>query len=225
MSGVAPPEAAAAALRRFDPAVSRETLGALARYVEILAKWQKAINLVGPATLPDAWNRHIVDSAQLLPLLPPGARRLADLGTGAGFPGLVLAALRPDLDVILVESDARKAAFLGEAGRFMGLAKAPKIVISRIETAPPAQADVVTARALAPLKQLLVWADRHRADPAICVFHKGKDWQSELTEAGRGWEIEAQPTPSVTDRDSVLLRVTSYRPADLRDRQPEGRRR
>ena len=133
--------------------------------------------------------------------------------------------MRPDLEVILVESDARKAAFLGEAGRFMRLAKMPKTIISRIEAAPPAQADVITARALAPLKQLLVWADRHRADPAICLFHKGKDWQSELTDARRGWEIEAQSTPSVTDRDSVLLRVTSYRPADLRDRQPEGRRR
>jgi 16S rRNA (guanine527-N7)-methyltransferase len=224
MSGGAPPRALEA-LRRFDPAVSRETLEALGRYVEILAKWQKAINLVGPTTLPDAWNRHIVDSAQLLPLLPPDARRLADLGTGAGFPGLVLAAMRPDLEVILVESDARKAAFLGEAARFMRLARMPKTVISRIETAPPAQADVVTARALAPLKQLLVWADRHRADPAICLFHKGKDWQSELTDARRGWEIEVEPTPSVTDRDSVLLRVSSYRPADLRDRQPEGRRR
>ena len=88
MSGGAPPEAEAA-LRQFDPAVSRETLAALAAYLEILTKWQKAINLVGPATLQDAWARHIVDSAQLLPLLPPDAKRLADLGTGAGFPGLV----------------------------------------------------------------------------------------------------------------------------------------
>ena len=92
--------------------VSRETLPALGAYVDLLTKWQKAINLVGPATLQDAWARHIVDSAQLLPLLPAGAKRLADLGTGAGFPGLVLAALRPDLNVVLIESDARKAAFL-----------------------------------------------------------------------------------------------------------------
>ncbi len=224
MSGGAPPEAEAA-LRQFDPAVSRETLAALAAYLETLAKWQKAINLVGPATIADAWTRHIVDSAQLLPLIPAGARRLADLGTGAGFPGLVLAAMRPELEVILIESDARKAAFLGGAGRRMGLKNMPKIVIGRLEAVPPAKADIVTARALAPLKQLLVWADRHRADPAICLFHKGKDWQSELTEARRDWDIEAQPLPSVTDRDSVLLRITRYQPADLRDRQPEGRRR
>lgn len=233
MSGAAPPEVALA-LRQLDPDVSRETLAALAAYVEILTKWQKTINLVGAATLKDAWTRHIVDSAQLLPLLPPTAKRLADLGTGAGFPGLVLAALRPALDVVLIESDARKAAFLGEAGRAMGLKKQPKIVIGRIEMVPPAAADVIAARALAPLNQLLVWADRHRqssgSGPAICLFHKGKDWRSELTEARRNWDIEARPHPSVTDKDSVVLSITAYRlqsrgPTDLRDRQPEGRRR
>ena len=211
MSGGAPPEAAAA-LRKLDPGVSRETLAALGAYVDTLTKWQKAINLVGPATLKDAWTRHIVDSAQLLPLLPPTAKRLADLGTGAGFPGLVLAALRPELDVVLIESDARKAAFLGEAGRAMGLKKQPKIVIGRIEAVSPAQADVLTARALAALGTLLGWAARHQSDPAICLFHKGKDWQSELTEAGRDWEIAAHPHPSVTDPDSVVLSITGYRP-------------
>ena len=229
MSGGAPPEAEAA-LRRLDPAVSRETLAALGALVESLAKWQKAINLVGPATLKDAWIRHIVDSAQLLPLIPRKAKRLADLGTGAGFPGLVLAALRPDLQVVLVESDARKAAFLGEAGRRMGLKNQPQIVVGRIEAVPAANADVVTARALAPLKQLLIWADRHRSDTAICLFHKGKDWQSELTEARQDWDIDVQSHASVTDRDAVILRIGSYRPlagrsASLRDRQPEGRRR
>lgn len=211
----------------LPPDVSRETVGQLEALVEILAKWQKAINLIGKTTLDDAWTRHIVDSAQLTPHIPAGARRLADLGSGAGFPGLVLAALRPDLDVTLIESDARKGAFLGEAGRRMGLAKQPKIVIARIEKAPPTGADVVTARALAPLKQLLVWADRHRQNegsgPAICLFHKGKGWEGELTEARRDWDIEASPFPSTTDRDAVLLRIDSYSTAHLRDRQPEGR--
>ena len=222
MSGGAPPEAAAALAKL---GVSRETLGTLAAYLETLTKWQKAINLVGPATLKEAWTRHIVDSAQLLPLIPPDARRLADLGTGAGLPGLVLAALRPDLEVVLIESDARKAAFLGEASRAMGLKNQPKITVSRIEASPPAQADVVTARALAPLARLLAWAAPHRADPAICLFHKGKDWSSELTEARRDWDIEAHPHPSVTDRDGVLLSITRYQPTSLCDRQPEGRRR
>ncbi|HZP98704.1 MAG TPA: 16S rRNA (guanine(527)-N(7))-methyltransferase RsmG [Reyranella sp.] len=210
MSGGAPPEALAA-LRRFDPGVSRETLTALAAYLDTLTKWQKAINLVSRTTLEDAWTRHIIDSAQLLPLLPAEANRLADLGTGAGLPGLVLAALRPELDVILIESDARKAAFLGEAARRMSLKKQPKIVIGRIEAVPPAGADIVTARALAPLNQLLAWAERHRSDTAICLFHKGKGWQSELTEAARDWEINVQSHGSATDRDAVLLRIGSYR--------------
>jgi 16S rRNA (guanine527-N7)-methyltransferase len=224
MSGGVPPEAEAA-LRRLDPAVSRETLAALAALVDTLGKWQKAINLVGPATLKDVWTRHILDSAQILPLIPAGVRRLADLGTGAGFPGLVVAALRPDLEVVLIESDARKAAFLGEAARRMGLEPGPRIVIGRIEAVAPARADVVTARALAPLKQLLAWADRHRTDTAICVFHKGQGWQSELTEAAEAWDISCTPHPSVTDRDAVLLRIDAYRAASLRHRQPEGRRR
>ena len=109
-----------------------------------------------------------------------------------------MAALRPDLEVTLIESDARKAAFLGEAARRMGLEKPPKIVIGRIEAAPPAPADVVTARALAPLGQLLAWADRHRTDTAICLFHKGKGWQAELTEAMKDWDIRL---PALHQRD------------------------
>ncbi|MBS0519728.1 MAG: class I SAM-dependent methyltransferase, partial [Proteobacteria bacterium] len=137
---------------------------------------------------------------------------------GGGFPGLVLAAMRPDLDITLIESDARKGAFLGEAARRMALPKPPKVVIGRIEAVAPAKADVVTARALAPLRQLLAWAAPHRNDPAICLFHKGKGWQGELTEARQDWDIEAQPFSSVTDRDAVLLCITAYRPKDLRDR-------
>jgi 16S rRNA (guanine527-N7)-methyltransferase len=205
-------------LRDLDPGVSRETLVRLETMVETLLRWQKAINLVGRATLDDVWTRHILDSAQLTPLIPETAKSLADLGSGAGFPGLVLAALRPELDVTLIESDARKSAYLGEAARKMGLPKQPRIVVSRIEAAPPAQADIVTARALAPLGQLLAWADRHRANPAICLFHKGKDWRAELTGAMKDWEIEFTPQPSVTDRDAVILRIGSYRAKDLRDR-------
>ena len=224
-------DAARRKLAALLPDVSRETWGQLEAYVEILLKWQKAINLIGPATVDDIWSRHILDSAQVVPHLPTDAKKIADLGSGAGFPGLVLAALRPTLDVVLIESDARKAAFLGEAGRRMSLVKPPKIVIGRIEAVPSAQADVVTARALAPLGTLLGWAHRHRSDPAICLFHKGKDWEAELTDARRGWDIELHPYPSATDRDAVLLRIGDYRPldtlgaADIRDRQSKGRRR
>ena len=207
-----------AVLRKLDPGVSRETFGRLETMVETLLRWQKAINLVGRATLDDVWGRHILDSAQLIPLIPATAKSLADLGSGGGFPGLVLAALQPELDVTLIEADARKAAYLGEAARRMGLAKQPKIVISRIEAAPPSKADIVTARAVAPLGQLLAWADGHRLDPAICLFHKGKGWQGELTEAMKDWEIECTPQASVTDSDAVILRIGSYRAKDLRDR-------
>ena len=211
----------------MDPlqGVSRETLGRLEILVETLERWQKAINLVSRNTLDGAWKRHVLDSAQVVPLIPIEAKSLADLGSGGGFPGLVIAALRPDLQITLIESDARKAAFLGEAGRKMGLERPPKLVIKRIEAAPPAMADVITARALAPLGQLLEWSDRHRTDTAICLFHKGKDWQAEVDEAKKRWDITCEAIASVTDRDAVILRIGPYGPTELRDRQSEGRRR
>jgi 16S rRNA (guanine527-N7)-methyltransferase len=217
-------------MQELGVGVSRETRDQLDSLVNTLGRWQKAINLVGRATVEDVWVRHILDSAQLAAVIPREARTLVDLGSGGGFPGLVISALRPDLDITLIEADARKAAFLGEASRRMELKKPPRIVIGRIEDVAPVRADVVTARALAPLGQLLAWADRHRMDTAICLFHKGKGWQAELTEAMKDWEIDCQPLSSVTDRDAVILRIGSYtKPSDtkqnLRDRQPEGRRR
>jgi len=212
-------------MRQLGIDVSRETGDRLEALVSTLERWQKAINLVGRTTMQDVWRRHVLDSAQLKGLIPEGAKTLTDLGSGAGFPGLVVAALRPDLDVTLIESDARKAAFLGEAARRMTLEKQPKIVIGRIEAVAPAPADVITARALAPLGQLLAWADRHRTDTAICLFHKGKGWQAEVTEAMKGWDIPHQPFTSVTDLDAVILRIGPYRATAFRDRQPEGRRR
>ena len=156
-------------MRELGVDVSRETSDQLDALVNTLVRWQKAINLVGKTTIEGVWTRHVLDSAQLAPLIPTEAKSLADLGSGGGFPGLVLAALRPDLEMILIEADARKAAFLGEAGRRMGLKKPPRVVIGRIEDAPGSKADVVTARALAPLGQLLVLGgptpDRYRYLP------------------------------------------------------------
>jgi 16S rRNA (guanine527-N7)-methyltransferase len=106
----------------------------------------------------------------------------------------------------------------------MGLKKPPRIMIGRIEEISSVKADVVTARALAPLGQLLTWASRHRIDTAICLFHKGKGWQSELTGAMKDWDIACQPLTSVTDRDAVILRIGSYTSTDVRDRQSKGRR-
>lgn len=210
----------------LDIDVSRETIGRLEILVATLVRWQKAINLIGRTTIEEVWTRHVLDSAQLAPLIPAEAKTLTDLGSGGGFPGLVLAALSPELDLTLIEVDARKAAFLGEAGRRMALPRVPRVVIGRIEDVAPAKADVVTARALAPLGQLLGWADRHRTDNAICLFHKGKGWQAELTEAMKDWDIHCQPLTSKTDRDAVILRIGSYSAtAGVRDRQPKGRRR
>jgi 16S rRNA (guanine527-N7)-methyltransferase len=214
-----------AEMGRLGIDVSRETGDRLEALVSTLERWQKAINLVSRTTLGDVWRRHVLDSAQLKPLIPQGAKTLADLGSGAGFPGLVVAAMCPDLEITLMESDARKAAFLGEAARRMTLKKPPKIVVGRIESVPPTPADVITARALAPLGQLLAWSDRHRSDTAICLFHKGKGWQAEVTEAMKDWDIPHQTFNSVTDLDAVILRIGPYRAAALRDRQPEGRRR
>lgn len=193
--------------------VSRETRRRLEVFTETLQRWQKAINLVSRSTLDDIWERHIIDSAQVVRLLPPEAMTLADLGSGGGFPGMVIAAMRPDLQITLIESDARKAAFLGEVGRRMGLENQPKIAISRIEMAPPVAADIVTARALAPLGQLLAWAQRHRKDNAICLFHKGKGWSTEVEEAKKEWQFSPEPVASVTDRDAVILRIGPYRAA------------
>ena len=212
-------------MHRLKVDVSRETASRLEALVDTLERWQKAINLVGRTTMGDVWSRHVLDSAQLAALIPEGAKTLTDLGSGAGFPGLVVAALRPDLEVVLIESDARKAAFLGEAARRMTLEKQPKVVIGRIEAVAPAPGDVVTARALAPLDQLLAWAEPHRTANAICLFHKGKGWQAEVAEAMKYWDIPHQTFTSVTDLDAVILRIGPYQPTALRDRQPEGRRR
>lgn len=138
--------------------VSRETLAHLLVYKELLERTQVRLNLVGPSTLPEIWNRHFWDSAQLRPLIPKGARRLIDLGSGAGFPGMVLAILDPHLEVHLIEGNRHKAGFLAELARETGRARQVTIHAGRIAnvTAKLAgRADVVTARALAELEELL----------------------------------------------------------------------
>jgi 16S rRNA (guanine527-N7)-methyltransferase len=190
--------------------VSRETAARLEIYAGQLARWQKAINLVGPRTLPDLWQRHMLDSAQLMRHLPEPAAPLVDLGSGAGFPGLVLAILGVP-EVHLVESDARKAAFLAETAR---LTAAPvKVHASRIEAVASFPAAVVTARALAPLGALLGLAARFFGPATVGLFLKGRDWRRELTTAEEAWTMDARCLPSVTDPDSVVMRVASLRPA------------
>jgi len=191
-----------------DTGADAVTMARLAAYAELLVKWQARINLVGPDTLPTLWRRHMLDSAQLLPLLPPGARRLVDLGSGAGFPGLVLAIMGAP-DVHLVESDARKAAFLREAAR---VAETPVTVhVGRIESLAPLAADIVTARALAPLSRLLPWAARHLAEGGVCLFLKGRGSEDELTEARKEWIIAEERAASRTDPSGVILQIREVR--------------
>lgn len=188
--------------------VSRESLPRLERYVALLLQWQRRINLIGPSTVDQVWQRHILDALQLVPLLPPGTRTIADLGSGAGTPGLVLA-IATGLEVHLYESNGKKAAFLREAARHC---EANAIIHQvRIETigADPglAKVDVVTARALAPLARLLDYAWPFLRGGAPGLFHKGQDVDAELTEASKSWRIIAERHPSLTDSKAVILAV------------------
>lgn len=185
----------------------------LSRHLEILRVWQPRINLVGRATLDDPWRRHVLDSVQLLPLLPPGRPVLADLGSGAGFPGLVLA-IASGAEVVVVESDARKCAFLREAAR----ATEASITIEnrRIETLPPALADVVSARALAPLPKLLPLAAPLLRSGGIGLFLKGRGVEGELTAAAETWTMRVERRQSLSDTDGIVIKLTDIKRRDDR---------
>jgi len=200
-----------AASSRLAMNVSRETKAKLELLEHELRRWQAIKNLVGPATLDQIWDRHIVDSLQLLDLAPE-ARTWVDLGSGAGFPGLVLAIAGQErgLAVHLVESNSRKCAFLRQIAR---LTEAPATVHeARLETVIPGfvgKADVVSARALASLTQLLEWTEPMLKAGTIGLFPKGRDVESELTEARKKWTFEADILPSRTDSEARILRITS----------------
>jgi len=190
---------------RYD--VSRETIVRLEKLEAVLRKWNPAINLVSPQTLDQIWTRHFLDSAQLLDIIPQPPQHWADLGSGGGFPGLVVCLLAaekfPQMKTTLVESDKRKAAFLLTALRELGL-KA-EVLAARIEALPPLGADVLSARALAPLEQLLSFAERHLGPEGIAVFPKGNRWREEVALAQKTWSFSYEPKPSATDPDSVVL--------------------
>lgn len=196
--------------RAFD--VSRETCGRLVTYVAMLKEWQKTINLVAPGTLGDIWYRHVADSAQLLALAPPEARHWIDLGSGAGFPGIVLAILLRDRSgarMTLVESDTRKAAFLRAASR---AAAAPvDILCMRIEKVATQSSlgivDVVTARALAPLPRLLSLCRPLMSEGTVALLPKGREAEAELVEARERWSFEARLEPSRTDPEGRVVVV------------------
>lgn len=212
-----PEDFARVALPRLPANVSRETLARLEAYAALLAKWQAKINLVGPATLPETWRRHFLDSAQLYAHLPANTRVIADLGSGAGFPGLVLAivaeAAGRDLTVHLVESDARKAAFLAEAAREARIAGAVKIHPVRAEAlAGRMAADVITARALAPLDRLLGLARPLLKPDGLCLFLKGEKADAEIAEARKRWDFALERVASKSDPGGVILKIRGVKP-------------
>ena len=190
--------------------VSRETVVRLEVLIELLLNWQRITHLIAASTVPNVWTRHVADSLQLVELAPE-ARIWVDLGSGGGFPGLVIAcalAPTPDARVHLVESNAKKAAFLREAVR---LTQAPAVVHpTRIENFVESfdeSADVVTARALAPLKVLLDQSCRLLERGGQGIFPKGQDVEAELTEAAKYWNMEASLVPSRTDSKGRIVTV------------------
>jgi 16S rRNA (guanine527-N7)-methyltransferase len=182
--------------------VSRETLARLQAYADLLAAWSARINLVARSTLDDPWRRHFLDSAQLLPLIPAETRSAVDLGSGAGFPGLVLAILGVP-GVELIEADSRKAAFLREVARITGAAVT--IRGCRIEAVTPHPVDALTARACAPLDRLLTLGQRFIGPQTTCLFLKGDRAEEELTKAGKAWTMTVSRHPSRADPGGCVL--------------------
>jgi 16S rRNA (guanine527-N7)-methyltransferase len=185
--------------------VSRESLERLEAYARLLIDWQKRINLVGPSTIESLWERHIADCVQLNPLVRGNGTMFADLGSGAGLPGLVLA-IAGNFGVHLYESNAKKCAFLREAARVT--ATDATIHNVRLEAPGPIpKIGFVTARALAPLVKLLQLASPFLATGVPGYFHKGQDIEAELTFAAKSWRIESTRHQSMTDSRAVILEV------------------
>lgn len=194
--------------------VSRETLEMLQRFVTLLEKWNPRINLVSKATLPDVWERHILDSAQLHPLIASDVTTVVDIGTGGGFPGMVLAILmrdsHPDAILKMVESDRRKCAFLQTV--LTELQIPAEIHIERVENLSPLAASLMTSRALASLDKLLGFASRHLGEGGRALFLKGANAEAEVNEALASWQFDLQKKASETSADAVVLEVFNIRP-------------
>lgn len=189
--------------------VSRETLGRLLGYSALIQKWNPAINLVAKSTLDDIWTRHIVDSASVLTVSGHQNGLWVDMGSGGGFPGVVIAImaaeLAPDLTVTCIESNIRRASFLRTVARETGVSI--RVLSRRIEETPNQNADIVSARALAPLTKLLGYALRHLSETGQGIFLKGETWQKEIDEALENWAFSVEATPSTTHPGSAILKV------------------
>jgi len=213
MNSLSPPSDVGQALRQLG--VSKVQFEALIAYVETLERWRKKINLIGPATTEDVWRRHVLDSAQVRSLLLDLRQPVLDLGSGAGFPGLVLAILGAT-DVTMVDSDQRKAVFLREAARAAGVN--PRVVPKRFDDALASENrsyGVVTARAVARLPALIPTLIRALEPEGYALLHKGIQAEEELTEARKSWTIQSVSHPSITGAGGVILKIWGIRRHDF----------
>lgn len=196
-------------MTEFGDLVSRETKERLELYHSLLLKWNPRINLVSEATLNEAWTRHFEDSLQIVDLRNNDIDVWLDIGSGGGFPGIVVALvlhdLKPETRVMLLESDQRKCTFLRTVARETGI-KAD-IINSRIEDAEPQSADVISARALGSLPKLLGFADRHGHGETTALFPKGASWRQEVAEAQKNWSFRYKAHPSKTNSEAVILEI------------------
>lgn len=188
--------------------VSRETFEQLEAYVALIEKWNPKINLVSKSSLPEIWNRHIWDSAQIFDISVEGTV-WADFGSGGGLPGIVLAIFakecRPDMQFYLVESDQRKCAFLRNAVREIGLNV--KVHAERIEVLEPIGASVISARALTDLNGLLGFVERHSAKNGVAILPKGETWEKEVLQAQENWSFKYEEITSKTNSNAAILKI------------------
>lgn len=205
----------ALAVARFQTVfdVSRETLERLLRYEVLLKKWNTTINLISKSTLGEIWSRHFLDSAQLFDFAPSDTYMWTDLGSGGGFPGLVIAILskekRPKQEVILIESDHRKAVFLAVIQRELDLNA--KVITQPIDVVSPLNTHILSARALAPLENLLTFCERHLRPYGNALFPKGERWEEELAAAQKNWSFACEVRPSISSRSGVILKISGVK--------------
>jgi 16S rRNA (guanine527-N7)-methyltransferase len=216
MSGEMPPADQAAEFGPDDFAraahVSRETLARLKLYAALLEEWNARHNLVSRNSLHDLWRRHFLDSAQLVTWIPARARSLVDLGSGAGFPGLVLAEMlreREGFRVVAIEATSKKAKFLSHVAERLDLTV--EVRNTRIEDLPPEPFDVITARACAPLPELLSYAQRFWRPRTVGLFLKGQNVEAELTHAHKCWSMKADRHASQSDPSGTILELRELR--------------
>lgn len=186
--------------------VSRETMERLEAYVALIRKWSPKINLISRGDLAHIWERHIEDSLQVAAFAQPD-QLWSDLGSGGGLPGIVVAITQPKTQIHLVESDQRKAAFLRTCARELDLTLT--VHSQRIEVLPPLQADILSARALAPLSQLLEWVARHLIKGGSAILPKGENVTMELAEAQKTWSFSYTAHPSKTRAGATILQIES----------------